>query len=169
MTPCDLSQVMFVCWWRFIFIPSSVTPATNQLKVTQRQMTLISKHYPFMCQVVQLLHSCFLMFSGSSSLDTGLYFADQPQDVIVIKNTALVLNCSAQDSDGAVNITWRKDGELVNDQRRVLLRNGSLYFKRVVRHKQFTDEGLYQCVLRNHIGTIVSRKLQLQVASKSRQ
>ncbi|KAI0207613.1 Neogenin [Lamellibrachia satsuma] len=104
---------------------------------------------------------------GSSSLDTGLYFANQPQDVIAIKNAPLVLNCSSQDSDGRVNITWRKDGQLVNDQRRFVLRNGSLYFKRVLRRKQFTDEGLYQCVLRNHIGTIVSRKLQLQVASKS--
>ena len=117
------------------------------------------------------------IFSGIHSLDLGLVFTEQPQDVVVTKGVSFVWNCSANNTDSdsstspphnIANITWRKDGLEINDARRYVLRNGSLYFKRVVHRKQRgrSDEGYYECVARNRLGIIVSRKAHLQVASK---
>ncbi len=111
------------------------------------------------------------VFTGILSLDLGLAFTQQPRDVVVTKGNSFVWNCSAENTntDGSfvaqpnANITWRKDGLDVNDARRYVLRTGSLYFKRV---KKQRDEGVYECVARNRVGIIVSRKALLQVASK---
>ncbi len=105
-------------------------------------------------------------------------FSEEPQDVVVTKGTSFVWNCSAENTDRdstataqPANITWRKDGVDINDARRYVLRNASLYFKRVVHRKQRgrSDVGYYECVARNRLGLIVSRKAHLQVASKYRQ
>ena len=90
---------------------------------------------------------------------------------MAIKNEPFLLNCtvSSDSEHGEVaNITWHKDGSLVNDARRSVMNNGSLYFQRFIAKRQRgrNDEGYYECVARNHIGTILSRKALIQVASK---
>ena len=101
---------------------------------------------------------------------TELSFTQEPQDVVAIKNSDLLLNCSAASSNQGqhINITWWKDGEQVNDARRYVLANGSLFIRRV-KHKVArgrSDEGTYVCQARNQLGTIVSREAQVHIASQ---
>ena len=102
----------------------------------------------------------------------GLFFTSEPKDVVAVKNNELLLNCTAASPSGVpVNITWLKDGQEVNDARRYVLRNGSLYFKKIVHRKSRgrtvrSDEGFYECLARDRNGTIISRKAKLTCASK---
>ena len=107
-----------------------------------------------------------------SGLVRGLYFTSEPQDVVGVKGSELLLNCSATSPAGKpVNITWLKDGQEVDDARRSVLRNGSLYFKKVINRKSRgrtdrSDEGYYECLASDQNGTIISRKAKLTCASK---
>ncbi len=101
----------------------------------------------------------------------GLSFTTEPQDVVGVKGSPLLLNCTASGPGGApVNITWLKDGQEVNDARRYVLRNGSLFFTKVVhrrsRGRDRSDVGVYECLARDRNGTIISRKAKLTCASK---
>ncbi|XP_077993254.1 immunoglobulin superfamily DCC subclass member 3-like [Glandiceps talaboti] len=77
-------------------------------------------------------------------------------------------DCSA-DGAAPINITWRKDGDFIeNNHHHQVLRNGSLYFVTVEHKKRkVSDQGLYECVAGNDIGAIVSRA-ELHVATKPR-
>ncbi|XP_027553682.1 neogenin isoform X8 [Neopelma chrysocephalum] len=118
--------------------------------------------------------------SGSRSLLTGslvrtftpFYFLEEPQDVLSVRGAAVVMNCSAY-SDPAPRIEWKKDGtflNLVSDDRRQLLPDGSLLISSVVHSKHNKpDEGHYQCVATvDSLGTIVSRTAKLTVAGLPR-
>ena len=113
----------------------------------------------------------FLRFSDvDESLDVGLGFHKEAQDIIGIRGEQLWLNCTAYTAPELrpLTIQWRHNGTIINDSRRQNLRNGSLYFRRVLHRKQRgkSDEGFYECLAQNQAGTIVSRKVRLQVASK---
>ena len=105
-------------------------------------------------------------------METGLEFLTQPDDVIAVRNSALWLNCTAAGSVAVkaenITYTWLKDSQVVNDARRVVLPNGTLFIKRVIAKKQprRSDEGTYECIARNHIGAIISRKATLQIAGE---
>lgn len=64
-----------------------------------------------------------------------LEFTREPQDVVAVRSKSVVLQCAVSSSvPGPVNISWTHDDRilpLVNDTRRYLLPNGSLYFKKV--------------------------------------
>ncbi|XP_032555699.1 neogenin isoform X3 [Chiroxiphia lanceolata] len=118
--------------------------------------------------------------SGSRSLLTGslvrtftpFYFLEEPQDVLSVRGAAVVMNCSAY-CDPAPRIEWKKDGtflNLVSDDRRQLLPDGSLLISSVVHSKHNKpDEGHYQCVATvDSLGTIVSRTAKLTVAGLPR-
>lgn len=110
------------------------------------------------------------MFPGSNlSLETGLQFSGEPQSLIVLKNHAALLNCSAigASDDEDVRISWRKDGvDVVPDRRVSIMMNGSLYFRRIVHNlkRHLNDQGKYECIATNSIGALVSRQAFLQVA-----
>ena len=109
-------------------------------------------------------------------METGLEFLTQPDNVIAVRNSALWLNCTAAGSVAVeadvkaenITYTWLKDSQVVNDARRVVLPNGTLFIKRVIAKKQprRSDEGTYECIARNHIGAIISRKATLQIAGE---
>ncbi|XP_051652331.1 neogenin isoform X4 [Manacus candei] len=118
--------------------------------------------------------------SGSRSLLTGslvrtftpFYFLEEPRDVLAVRGAAVVMNCSAH-CDPAPRIEWKKDGtflNLVSDDRRQLLPDGSLLISSVVHSKHNKpDEGHYQCVATvDSLGTIVSRTAKLTVAGLPR-
>jgi hypothetical protein len=73
--------------------------------------------------------------AGVAGLDVTLEFTREPQDVVAVRSKPLVLQCAVSNSaPGPVNITWTHEGEplpLVNDSRRYLLPNGSLFFRKV--------------------------------------
>ena len=88
-----------------------------------------------------------------SGLVRGLYFTSEPQDVVGVKGSELLLNCSATSPAGKpVNITWLKDGQEVDDTRRSVLRNGSLHFKKVINRRSRSDEGYYECLASDQNG-----------------
>ncbi|GFT51976.1 neogenin [Nephila pilipes] len=96
-------------------------------------------------------------------------FLAEPSDTIVIKDKPALLNCSTYGN--FTDIKWKKDGTLLElsdeDDRRVVLSNGSLLFKRVIHSRtERPDEGLYQCIVSlDGIGTIISKEAKVQIAS----
>jgi hypothetical protein len=61
-------------------------------------------------------------------------------------------------------ISWQKDGVLLNlDNRIQKVQNGSLFFRRVQhkKKKNISDEGMYECLVQNNIGSIIARRVPL--------
>ncbi|XP_036902978.1 neogenin isoform X1 [Sturnira hondurensis] len=103
---------------------------------------------------------------------TPFYFLVEPVDTLSVRGSSVVLNCSAY-SESSPKIEWKKDGtflNLVSDDRRQLLPDGSLFISNVVHSKHNKpDEGYYQCVATvESLGTIVSRTAKLTVAGLPR-
>ncbi|XP_038003535.1 neogenin isoform X7 [Motacilla alba alba] len=103
---------------------------------------------------------------------TPFYFLVEPLDVLAVRGASVIMNCSAQ-CETPPRIEWKKDGSLLNlvsDDRRQLLPDGSLLINGVVHSKHNKpDEGYYQCVATvDSLGTIVSRTAKLTVAGLPR-
>jgi len=111
---------------------------------------------------------CVVLFSVSGgSLETGLEFVVEPEDIVVARGTSLVWNCSAVSSPGLPppTITWLKDGRLIGDGRLSVLPSGALSIRRIVqRPRTQGDESIYECLATNSIGTITSRPVLLRIA-----
>ncbi|XP_010004196.1 PREDICTED: neogenin isoform X1 [Chaetura pelagica] len=93
-------------------------------------------------------------------------------DVLSVRGASVIMNCSAY-CETSPKIEWKKDGtflNLVSDDRRQLLPDGSLLINSVVHSKHNKpDEGYYQCVATvESLGTIVSRTAKLTVAGLPR-
>ncbi|CAI5793013.1 neogenin isoform X7 [Podarcis lilfordi] len=103
---------------------------------------------------------------------TPFYFTVEPVDTLSVRASSVILNCSAY-CESSPKIEWKKDGtflNLVSDDRRQLLPDGSLLINSVVHSKHNKpDEGHYQCVATvESLGTIVSRTAKLTVAGLPR-
>uniref|UniRef100_A0A803V6L6 Neogenin 1 n=1 Tax=Ficedula albicollis TaxID=59894 RepID=A0A803V6L6_FICAL len=103
---------------------------------------------------------------------TPFYFLVEPLDVLSVRGASVIMNCSAH-CETPPRIEWKKDGtflNLVSDDRRQLLPDGSLLINTVVHSKHNKpDEGYYQCVATvDSLGTIVSRTAKLTVAGLPR-
>ncbi|XP_063293243.1 roundabout homolog 4 isoform X1 [Pelobates fuscus] len=92
---------------------------------------------------------------------------DHPSDLVVQKDKPATLNCRAE-GNPAPTIEWYRNGEYVETNKntqhpqRVLLPGGSLFFYQL---KGKSDEGIYMCVARNHLGTAYSRNSSLFIAA----
>ncbi|XP_067871747.1 neogenin 1a isoform X3 [Heterodontus francisci] len=103
---------------------------------------------------------------------TPFYFTVEPADTVAMRGTSVILNCSVF-AEPSAKIEWRKDGtflNLVSDERRQMLPEGSLLIRSVVHSKHHKpDEGFYQCVATiDSLGTIVSRTAKMTVAGLPR-
>ncbi|KAM8927627.1 roundabout homolog 4 [Pelodytes ibericus] len=91
---------------------------------------------------------------------------DHPSDLVVWRNQPATLNCRAE-ANPEPTIEWYRNGEYVetsNDDQhpqRSLLPGGSLFFYLL---KAKSDEGIYTCVARNHLGKALSRNASLYIA-----
>ncbi|KAM9312597.1 neogenin [Gastrophryne carolinensis] len=99
---------------------------------------------------------------------TPFYFLNEPADTVTLRGNPAILNCSVY-ADTAAKMEWKKDGtflNLVSDDRRRLLPDGSLFITSIVHSKHNKpDEGIYQCVATvDSLGSIVSRTAKLSVA-----
>lgn len=118
------------------------------------------------------ISSCIATSIIPSSEATG----SNPQVIVVQKNSPLLLNCSDPTlswiNNSEVKFTWFKDGEVVTpDSRRVSVnQNGSLYFQSIKRKKRkgLDDEGLYECQKTFTVGTVIVRRVKVQIARISR-
>ncbi|ELV11282.1 Neogenin, partial [Tupaia chinensis] len=118
------------------------------------------------------LCSAFVPVGASVRTFTPFHFLVEPADTLSVRGSSVVLNCSAY-SEPPPKIEWKKDGtflNLVSDDRRQLLADGSLFISSVVHSKHNKpDEGYYQCVATgDSLGTIVSRTAKLTVAGLPR-
>ncbi|XP_018408291.1 PREDICTED: neogenin isoform X8 [Nanorana parkeri] len=103
---------------------------------------------------------------------TPFYFLTEPVDTVTLRGTPAILNCSVY-AEPSAKTEWKKDGtflNLVSDDRRRLLPDGSLFITSVVHSKHNKpDEGIYQCVATvESLGSIVSRAAKLSVAGLPR-
>uniref|UniRef100_A0A8C2T9R6 Neogenin n=1 Tax=Coturnix japonica TaxID=93934 RepID=A0A8C2T9R6_COTJA len=103
---------------------------------------------------------------------TPFYFLVEPMDILSVRGASVIMNCSAY-CETPPKIEWKKDGTLLNlvsDDRRQLLPDGSLLINSVVHSKHNKpDEGYYQCVATvESLGSIVSRTAKLTVAGLPR-
>ncbi|XP_078286036.1 neogenin-like isoform X3 [Rhinoraja longicauda] len=103
---------------------------------------------------------------------TPFYFTVEPADTLAIRGGSVILNCSVF-AEPEARIEWRKDGtflNLISDERRQMLPEGSLLIHSVVHSKHHKpDEGFYQCVATiDSLGTIVSRTARMTVAGLPR-
>nr|XP_014340566.1 PREDICTED: immunoglobulin superfamily DCC subclass member 3 [Latimeria chalumnae] len=98
-----------------------------------------------------------------------LAFAVEPSDVIAVQEQPLVLHCQV-DGIPPIFTSWRKNGvTLLDNEHTSMFANGSLYISRFQKIKRdgSTDEGEYDCMARNRIGLLVSRKAKVQAATMS--
>ncbi|OWF38700.1 protogenin B-like [Mizuhopecten yessoensis] len=107
-----------------------------------------------------------------TAIDTGIEVLNRQdsQHVIAQKNWKLLLNCSVTSKYGAPTITWLKNGVPLNLDNRISKDiNGSLFFRKVVnkRRKNITDEGLYDCLASNSKGTVLARRVKLEISGIS--
>ena len=116
---------------------------------------------------------CFIFFTGNNNVETGIRVNGQDgHRVVAQKNGKLLLNCSVEVTApkyGMPVISWRKDGVLLNlDNRIQKVQNGSLFFRRVQhkKKKNISDEGMYECLVQNNIGSIIARRVKVEIASK---
>eukprot|EP00076_Gallus_gallus_P015493 XP_015134539.1 neogenin isoform X7 [Gallus gallus] len=103
---------------------------------------------------------------------TPFYFLVEPMDILSVRGASVIMNCSSY-CETPPKIEWKKDGTLLNlvsDDRRQLLPDGSLLINSVVHSKHNKpDEGYYQCVATvESLGSIVSRTAKLTVAGLPR-
>ncbi|XP_041030493.1 roundabout homolog 1 isoform X1 [Carcharodon carcharias] len=96
---------------------------------------------------------------------------EHPTDLAVCRGEPATLNCRAEGRPQPV-IEWYRNGERVEtseddpQSQRTLLPHGSLFFYQLSQgRKGKSDEGVYTCVARNHLGYVVSRNASLYVAS----
>uniref|UniRef100_UPI00398E8B9A roundabout homolog 1 isoform X2 n=1 Tax=Pristiophorus japonicus TaxID=55135 RepID=UPI00398E8B9A len=121
---------------------------------------------------VLLLWKLFLSLEGSRlRLDESPpEIIEHPTDLAVSKGDPATLNCRAEGRPEPV-IEWYRNGERVEtskddpQSKRTLLPRGSLFFYQLNQgRKGKSDEGIYTCVARNHLGYALSNNASLYVA-----
>ncbi|XP_027016607.2 roundabout homolog 1 isoform X1 [Tachysurus fulvidraco] len=120
----------------------------------------------------EAVYSCLARNSAGSAIsrNASLHIAAlreefrmQPADVEVATGEVAVMNCSPPVGHPEPNITWRKDGVLINttDEHYTEL-NGKL----IIAPARKQDSGVYICVAANIVGVRESRAARLTVLEK---
>ncbi|XP_062995574.1 roundabout homolog 4 [Elgaria multicarinata webbii] len=117
-----------------------------------------------------LIWTAFLLMEGSKSRSEELVpqIIGHPSDLVVRSDKPATLNCRAT-GNPKPTIEWYRNGEYVETSKGdatsqpTLLLDGSLFFLRLSQKKGKSDEGVYNCVAKNHLGTAISRNASLYV------
>ncbi|XP_013917663.1 PREDICTED: roundabout homolog 4 [Thamnophis sirtalis] len=104
--------------------------------------------------------------SRSRSVEFAPQILDHPSNLVVRKDQPATLNCRA-DGNPAPTIEWYRNGKYVKPSKDdatsqpTLLPDGSLFFLRLSQEKGKSDEGIYHCLARNHLGKAMSKNASL--------
>ncbi|XP_040287055.1 roundabout homolog 4 isoform X1 [Bufo bufo] len=87
---------------------------------------------------------------------------EHPSDLVVRRDQPGIMNCRAE-GNPEPTIEWYRNGESVNFSKghNSLIPGGSLFFLHI---KGRSDEGVYTCLARNHLGVAISRNASLTIA-----
>ncbi|XP_012822438.2 roundabout homolog 4 isoform X2 [Xenopus tropicalis] len=109
--------------------------------------------------------------SKTRSEDFPPRIIEHPSDLFVKKDKPATLYCRAE-GNPQPTIEWYRNGEHVEtstddktQRSYVQLPEGPLFFFSLNQRKGKSDEGIYTCVARNHLGTAFSRNASLYVAA----
>lgn len=97
---------------------------------------------------------------------------DHPSNLVVRKDQPATMNCRA-DGNPAPAIEWYRNGKYVKPSKDdataqpTLLPDGSLFFLRLSQEKGKSDEGVYHCLARNHLGKATSKNASLYLEGKA--
>ncbi|MEQ2291471.1 Leucine-rich repeats and immunoglobulin-like domains protein 2, partial [Ameca splendens] len=92
-----------------------------------------------------------------------------PETSVALRSNNMTLSCIASSSsDSPMATAWRKDGEVLYDaevENYARYQGGQLIYTTVLHllNVNFTDEGLYQCVVSNHFGSNYSNRAKLTI------
>ncbi|KAM4741532.1 leucine-rich repeats and immunoglobulin-like domains protein 2 [Anableps anableps] len=92
-----------------------------------------------------------------------------PDTSVALRGNNMTLSCVASSSsDSPMTTAWRKDGEVLYDaevENYARYQDGQLIYTTVLHllNVNFTDEGLYQCVVSNHFGSNYSNRAKLTI------
>ncbi|XP_030630765.1 protogenin B [Chanos chanos] len=123
----------------------------------------------FKRRVIQLwlIFIWFQSFSGVLCF-SELSFISEPSHVTVLPNDNVLLDCLAQ-GEPPISISWLRNGAKLSENEHIqFLSNGSLYISNVwsVSEAQ-SDDGFYQCLVKNKYGAILSQRSRLTISSIS--
>lgn len=96
-----------------------------------------------------------------------------PKTSVALRGNNTTLSCVASSSsDSPMTTAWRKDGELLYDaevENYARYQDGQLIYTTMLHllNVNFTDEGLYQCVVSNHFGSNYSNRAKLTINGES--
>ncbi|XP_063167198.1 roundabout homolog 4 [Candoia aspera] len=115
-----------------------------------------------------LIWASFLLMEGSKSrsMEFAPQIVDHPSNLVVRKDQPATLNCRAA-GNPAPTIEWYRNGKYVKTSKDdatvqpILLLDGSLFFLRLSQEKGKSDEGVYHCLARNHLGIAMSKNASL--------
>nr|XP_022306507.1 protogenin-like [Crassostrea virginica] len=96
--------------------------------------------------------------------------------IVAQKNSPLLVNCSDPSlswiNESEVKFKWFKDGRVMTpDSKRISVsQNGSLYFQSIKRKKRrgMNDEGFYECHKTFTSGTVIAKRVEIQIARISK-
>lgn len=97
------------------------------------------------------------------------HITTHPETSVALRGNNMTMGCVASSSsDSPMTTAWRKDGELLYDtevENYARYQDGQLIYTTMLHllNVNFTDEGLYQCVVSNHFGSNYSNRAKLTI------
>ncbi|KAG8180351.1 hypothetical protein JTE90_016382 [Oedothorax gibbosus] len=113
---------------------------------------------------------CLLLIGLLTTLcegGVGLGFARlSPPEVLLLRSQPLLLNCSGYSEEGPLHVAWKYQDTLIRerDKHFQIFPNNSLYAERAAKKKDRRWEGSYNCLLRNRLGSLISRPIRVNFA-----
>ncbi|XP_076332856.1 protogenin-like isoform X2 [Tachypleus tridentatus] len=120
------------------------------------------------CSILLAIFNVIIKASSTISLTLG--FTEKPGPLVIVqRNQPLLVNCTvfSDPEYGPARVSWFYQGHEIDGSRRQVLRNGSLYFERVLYQRRpggKKDEGDYTCMVQNNVGAFLSTPVRVVVA-----
>ncbi|KAM4676518.1 immunoglobulin superfamily DCC subclass member 4 isoform 2-T2 [Discoglossus pictus] len=106
---------------------------------------------------------CVLVVAAGQSISLDFSCNSDPLHAVLLPGESAILHCDLGSTEGPSNVTWRKDGELLDtDGPLTVLANGSLVISQSV---SYNIEGSYICTAKTSFGVVMGRTGTVRLAS----